>query len=346
MASAPQLPRARHPLAPLRVGSKLKGRPLHTNKFFSSLFLSDGSSPLYAHPYVLRVRKPESAAPYRLEVSYSAARRTVAEAGADGRAEFYHHAFEADVALGAAEAGSEWEVEDVDDAGLGVVIAFGRGQWRAPIVRGMPYVTGVFDAQTPLLSSTQTIVSIDGRPVQVGAEFVGARLRLQLGNGQCWRLYGLSQPAPAWTWDGQALRCKAPVRGAVRVALEPGGAAEAGEILDRHCRAWAEGADVRLSPPRGYSIAWRRAGDAGGPALLQCAELHHLDALVAEGGLPQGARTALRFESTTKGPLRAVAADIWALRVDPVEVGWLPESGPQTLRSWARSGGSCGRTSP
>lgn len=330
--AAPDLPRVRHPLEPRRVGPRLRGRALHTNKFFSTLFLEEGAQPLYVHPYVLRIGGQGSPdCPYCIEISYSAEHRVVAEL-CDGSAAFYLHNFVVDVSLSAADpdAGSAWRVEDTDEAGLGATVGFGATansdnapSWEAPVVRGMPFVTATFANQTPVVRTPGGLLRVNGETPLAGAQFPGPRLRLELASGRAWFLYTISVQASAWHWDGTILACTGPLDGTVRLALDLG--LQSGDVLDRHSQSWATGGDVHLQPA-GYVIAWRKAGDGSVP-VLQCAQPHHLAALELSGGT-SSQLTSLKFASTTKGSMVAVAADQWVLNAKMLDVAWLPPKSP------------------
>lgn len=320
----PDLPHVQHPSKPCRVGSNLSKRPLHTNKFYTTLFLpgSGSSQPLYVHPYVLKVtgKNADGSGSTEIQVSYSSSRRVVAPPKPDGRSEFYYHNFEVDLALSMFEdPSSTWFVKDADNVGLGVTLDC--GSWEVPIVRGMAYVTAIFRNEgvgSPYLRSSQKILRINGNAFS-SQEIRSNRLRLELSNGQRWLVFLLPENGRTanWIWKTDGLRCSEPFAGVVQLAFEP--TPEAASILESHSGIWCSGAELCLQE-NSYSLLWKKHGHSP-VKMLHCAQPHHLESIDLTSA---SVHRQVQFSSTTKGLMTAVAADEWILKVKPLDVGWLP----------------------
>ncbi|CAK0889304.1 unnamed protein product, partial [Prorocentrum cordatum] len=163
---------------------------------------------------------------------------------------------------------------------LGWSTPSGRGGMRAPLARGSPYVTAVYDGVTPLASSRQRLqthggryqITVDGAPAPCDgkAPLRGSVFEARLGqSGAAWLLF--SPAGAAWVCTPRPFRLAglAPLRGAVRIALASGcsgGSAppvlcSAGEaakhtwpgLLRQHAGTY----------PTGAAVSYTVEGDAG-----------------------------------------------------------------------------------
>ncbi|MBK7861462.1 MAG: hypothetical protein IPJ65_23175 [Archangiaceae bacterium] len=281
--SAPPFSSQPHALSP---GPRWAGRtgPLPTNVWWEDALLGTGELPLNVLPYLV---KPQAGGLQlsmpRLEVQP----RSVLSV------------FNADLSLETVEPLGPF-VRAADDLfSLTLSWATAGRALTTPLVRGMPYVTGVYRAATVKLRTVHALLKVNGAaPGTLTAD----RLLLELNSGQRWVVY--FSRALSLSCAGSSIEASAPFDGTVRVAFVPDDAALA--ALDAHRGAWPTGGEVQVTAEGDTATVrfeWSRSGE--GP-LLMAALPHHLPLL---GPV---ATTPLRF-TTVRGAMPTVEGDRWSL---------------------------------
>jgi endo-1,3(4)-beta-glucanase len=281
--AAPSFDHVSHPLAPTTLWGDLDG-PYPTNSFWSNLVLDDGSERINAMPYHLRASGDG--------VAIAMPALTVAEKSVTTSAA-------TSVVLGAEGGFSSRAVVDYDLFGVTLELRAGGGTMRAPIVYGMPYVTGIYDGLKPHVGTGgPAVLSVNGAGT---SPVTGTRFEVALNNGETWILYASAEITFAWTTSG--LTASAPFEGRLRAALRP---AEGVDVLDAHAGAVPVGAELEASvqgDEATIAFAYETVGD--GP-LLMAAMPHHLERL--SGATP----TALTYP-TLFGAMKGVSGARWEL---------------------------------
>jgi len=288
-------PSAAHSAPPSALWAE-SAAPLPTNAWWQNLVLGDGENVINSLPYTLRARKGG------LHLCHP--RKVI-------QPTFLFAATVDDLVLGAVEELGERRVIDHDE--LSVTLAWGDAEARltAPIVRGMAYVTGLYEGLRPKISTQHAVLKLNGKPLVVGESSVGSRFTLELNSGQTWVLYS-SSPITLTPLSGAELCASAPLEGSLRAALLVPGQEE---LLDAHASAVPTGGAVSAIA-RGdeatLSFAWESAGDG---ELLMMTLPHHRDTL-------EGARLLPLTMETTKGTMQAAAGSPWVLREDLTKIQW------------------------
>ena len=110
----------------------------------------------------------------------------------------------------------DWVIAAVEgSAGLRTVKDYGplhvTMQWpvgmEAPISRGMPYVTMYYTAATPLLTTTYTILDVNGNGAS--GDVTDNRFEVQLDSGDTWIIY--TQELVTFSYDATTLTASAPL---------------------------------------------------------------------------------------------------------------------------------------
>ena len=270
--------------------------PLPTNAWWQNLVLGDGENVINSLPYTLRARADG------LHLCHPAKFM---------QPTFIFAATLDNLILGAVETLGEKRVIDHDE--LSVTLAWGGADARltAPIVRGMPYVTGLYEGLRPKVSTQHAMLKLNGEPLTVGKGFAGTRFTLELNNGQTWVLYS-STPVTLTPLSGSELNASASFNGSLRAALSMPGQEE---LLDKHAGAIPTGGEVSAlsrGDEAALSFAWESAGDG---ELLMMTLPHHRDTL-------EGARLLPLTMDTTKGLMQAAVGARWVLREDLTTIQW------------------------
>ncbi len=282
--AAPSFGQANHPLAPTALWGDLDG-PYPTNAFWSNLVLGDGTERINAMPYHLRasddgigMAMPALAVDDK-SITTSAAISLVlgAEGGFTNRA-----------------------VVDYDLFGVTLEMRAGAGSMRAPIVYGMPYVTGIYDGLTPHVGTGgPAVVSVNGAAT---TPVTGTRFEVAMNNGETWILYASAEIT--FAWNGNGLTATGPFDGRLRAALRPSG--EGAAVLDAHAGAVPVGAELEASitgHEATIGFAYETVGDG---SLLMMAMPHHLERL-------SGATAEALEYPTLFGAMKGVTGTRWDL---------------------------------
>jgi endo-1,3(4)-beta-glucanase len=183
------------------------------------------------------------------------------------------------------------------------------GSMTAPVVRGMPYATMVYEGLTPRIESAHAITSVNkGAPSPVS----GDRFEISLNNGQTWILYASSSISLSWSASGMA--ASAPFTGVLRAAASVDGGATA--TLDAHRAAYPKGGDVGVSVQEDNAridFTWEKEGDG---ALLMMALPHHVDSLSS----PDIAAD-VKYP-TLRGEMVGVVGSTWTLSEPLPTIAW------------------------
>jgi len=298
-ASSPW-PSAEHSLAPSSTWADASA-PLPTNAWWQNLVLGTGENVINSLPYTLRARADGLHLCHPVKVPQPT---------------YVYVATLDNLIMGAVEDLGSRRVVDHDE--LSVTVGWGQEGARltAPIVRGMPYVTGIYEGLRPKLSTQHAVLKFNGMPLVVGKGSTASRFTLELNNGQTWVLYS-SSPLTLTPLNLSQLDASGPFDGSLRAALLVPGQ---GELLDKHAARIPTGGEVQASS-RGdeatLRFTWETAvtGD-----LLMMTLPHHRDIL-------EGARLLPHTMETIKGEMRAVVGERWVLREDLTTIAWSAPAG-------------------
>ncbi|NUQ76940.1 MAG: hypothetical protein HUU21_25685 [Polyangiaceae bacterium] len=255
--AAPVFASSPHPLAPTERWGDLSA-PYPTNAAWMDFVLGSGVNPVNVFPYEIK------ALANGLQVSLPSK---------DVKANFILSVFNHDISFETVEALKDRTAVDYDL--LSVTMRWqgvSAGSMTAPIVRGMPYATMVYDNLTPRIESAHAITSVNKG---AASPVMGDRFEIALNNGQTWLLYASSPLTLSWSPSGMA--ASAPFTGVLRTAAVSSATFTA--TLDAHRGAYPKGGDVLVSVQGDgarIDFSWEKEGDG---ALLMMALPHHLDVL-------------------------------------------------------------------
>jgi endo-1,3(4)-beta-glucanase len=282
--TAPSFTVADHPLTPTALWGDIEG-PYPTNAFWSNLVLKDGTDRFNALPYHLRATDDG--------ITMAVPALTVAEKSiVTGAA--------TSLLLGADGGFTGRAVIDYDLFSVTLEMRAGGGTMRAPIVYGMPYVTGIYDGLAPHVGTGgPAVLSVNGAAT---SPVTGQRFEVAMNNGETWILYASADIT--FAWDGSGLTATAPFDGRLRAALRssPEGAA----ALDAHAGAVPTGAELAASIEGNDATVRFVFETVGDGPLLMMALPHHLERL-------SGTTPAAREYSTMSGTIEGVTGTTWNL---------------------------------
>lgn len=285
-----------HPAAPSALWAD-PAAPLPTNRWWQNAVLGSGDWPLFTMPYSVKVQ---------------AEGLSICRPGLNVQEAFVMQTHLDNLRLRTAEELAERQVVEHDP--LSVTIEWrgaGGVGLRTPLVRGMPFVTGLYEQATPLLSTMHAILSLSGQGGSPGTTASGTQHTVELNNGQTWAIYS-SASLELTVEAGGVLRASEPLTGWVRVALLPPAGAE---VLDASAGRIPLGGRVRgaVAGDTGtLRFEWRTLGD--GPLLMMTLP-HHRDILSEV--------TPVDLTWTTlKGPAVGVLGDTWVLTQPMTPIAW------------------------
>jgi endo-1,3(4)-beta-glucanase len=90
--------------------------------------------------------------------------------------------------FGATEGIASRKITSFDLFSVNIQMTSGQGSIDFPMVRGMAYVTAIYNRLTPVVFTQHAILSVNGAPVG-SAPFYGNKFKLVLNNGQTWLVY-------------------------------------------------------------------------------------------------------------------------------------------------------------
>lgn len=283
-----------HPLAPTALWGAVSS-PRPTNAFFENMALGDGTARVGLYPYHVRalatglaVALPDS----------TVTERSVTTADAP------------EVVLRAVEPFTGHVIESHDLFSVTLRYRTAGGSMVTPLVRGMPYATGIYTAATPFVAAAPgvALTSVNGAattPVR------GRRFELRFNNGRAWVVYASEDLD--FTWNAMGLTASRSFNGFVRVARAPGGGATT--ALDDHAGVVATGADLGLSVTAGVATVTFTFRTTGAGELLMMALPHHLPRL-------RGRRETALTHRTLRGEMRGVVGARWVQQYPLSAIRW------------------------
>jgi endo-1,3(4)-beta-glucanase len=277
---------------PLQPGARLSG-PLPTNAWWLNAALGNGDGVINVLPYLVSVRDDQLAASlaYRVEAP-----------------NLVYTFRQDDLRLGAVETLQPPTVTAHDAASVTMTWTAPTGAMTTPLVRGMPYVTAIYDGLRPVVSTEHTIVAVNGQPPGVARS--SDTFVVDLSSGQTLTVYASRfvtlDTSPA------ALTGLAPFDGWLRVAETTPATAAA---LAAHGDRVPTGAEVRATSQGDVgtlTFDWQTTGS--GPLLMMTLP-HHRDVLTGPTPVAVSA-------DTIKGEMTGVAGTRWELVEPLTDITW------------------------
>lgn len=298
-AAQPAFAETMHPLAPTPLWGGLM-KPYPTNAAWMDLVLGSGVNPVNVLPYVVKTLDNGLLVSMPKKVVQPKSILSV---------------FNHDISFETIEQLSSHEVTGYD--ALSVTMRWSGaagGSMTAPLVRGMPYATVVYDALAPRIESAHAITSVnDGAPSPVTAD----RFTVALNNGQTWVVYASEEIT--FNWSASGMSTSAPFTGYLRAAVLDG-APGTSDALDAHRAAYPTGGDVAASvagDEATVEFKWKKEGT--GP-LMMAALPHHNDVLVAPS------KVDVSFP-TLRGAMTGIAGDSWTMAEPLSPIAWSAPAG-------------------
>ena len=277
--------------------------PLPTNAWWQNFVLNAGTGVANALPYIVKCSSDG--------LSGCMPGKTTGET-------FVISSFVNNWTLGADEVLNAHKIVDYDPLSVTVEWTSGTGTLQAPVVRGMPYLTAVYNGLTPEVTTIHAILSING--TSPNATITDDRFELVLNNGQTWVLYA-SETITLVFAGNNTLIGPGDWDGVLRMAiLEGNNVATSSALLDAHADAYPTGGMVTataMGDEAELVFDWELASMSGGAATtaLQAALPHHepvlLESLEAATAYP-----------TIKGDMRLVAAASWHMTEALTTIGF------------------------
>ncbi|KAI1316605.1 hypothetical protein EDD11_009730 [Mortierella claussenii] len=347
-----------HVVEPRRIQAKDRTNPLPTNKFYGNLMLGDSHAPLWTHPYGLRW---DSSGPAQQGLSISHIDDNMKAFGpvqnlgnnaSPGSSKYYINPFLVSMGLSAVELDAQHEmtVGDFGEFECTMVLfpgsekAQGRGDnpkafIRIPIVRGMAFITAVYQDLTPQIFSKILVRTLEQAPRPEGLVDGWVKYRFLIENGITWLLYAKpdKQKDTSLTLvkrdQDRIVATSGKFSGLVQIAKLPvGNEVEAEKIYDQSVGVYATRGDLSVRQKYvshdagGYRIDWRLAGDIS-RNFIHFTLPHHRE-ILTDVTKP----TTLVFASTTKGKMVAYQGSSWHLyEPERLSVGFLPEDWAKTV---------------
>jgi len=320
-----------HPVP--RLGVTGKG-PFQTNKFYSSFYLGNQSSPVYLFPYTVQWAQGRGGSgSWGMAVSRPKAEDRVygQTDAATGAAKYYINPVGIhSLVLSAEELGASTALtmDNLTDSSVRVSLhATPQSQpvIQFPLVQGAGFVTALYDGSVPQIQTGvfYKTVTRSTQEAKVGT----TKYKLHLEDGTKWLLYAYHTKGGALDLqvvnNGLAIS-KKPFYGVIQVAEDPGNAES---MYDKACGAYCTG--VELSGSVGdtsgsYTFNFQKAGMPNA-TLVMYALPHHQSSF--DGATKGKMSNNVTLQTTTKGLAAAVLADSWTMTEQlPNNLGFVPWS--------------------
>lgn len=202
------------------------------------------------------------------------------------------------------------------------------GSYSVPLVKGSPFVTVIYSASTPVISSDLMVIK-DVSDLNLPDGVRGSLRLVTLGNYLKWLVY-CSDAAPlkvSGEYPALFLTTESPVSGIVRVALVPlGNENESTATLINHLRTYPIGGEVQLEQQGSNALVEYKFQTTSIPVgstdpLLMLALPHHVSLLQNRSPHLLGV-SSYGPCLCMKGAMRAVSGRLWLLKYDLLDVGW------------------------
>ncbi|KAK3828857.1 MAG: endo-1,3-beta-glucanase Engl1 [Benniella sp.] len=342
-----------HVVKPMRIRARDRAGPLPTNKFYGNLMLGDSHAPIWTHPYGLRW---DSNGPAQNGLSISHIDDNMKVFGPEqmisqeprggrgdarpGTSKYYINPFLVSMGFSATEFDDQHDltVGDFGEFGCTMVLSPASERWRGalenpkafirvPIVRGMAFITGVYQDLTPRIFSSILVRTLTRDPNPRTDGWV--KYKFLIENGITWLLYAKPDRPHDPALDlkmfnqGQIVSTSGKFTGLIQIAKLPvGRETEAESIYDSSVGVYATGGElaVRQKEAGGYRIDWRLAGDLNKQFIHFTLPHHRM--VLTDVSKP----TSLVLPSTTKGKMIAYVGPSWNLyEPERLSIDFLPK---------------------
>lgn len=262
--------------------------PLPTNTAWLNFVLNEGSVPEYLHPYLIQVKDGTLTVCFPFRIVHPS---------------FIIQAFVPNLTIGTPDAGSTSKhvVTFFDDLSVTLELP---NHVTAPLVRGCPYITCIFNEFTiPTFSTIHAVL-------KVTPDKSRTKHKVSMNNGQTWLIYS-SDPLHLTS----NLVVNEVFKGVIRVALLSGNN-EAEAILDRFSSTYPLGGRADISVPFQVMYEWRKS-DSGNLLMLSL-PMHReiMSSPSVECLCPSVSYNSI------DGEMQAVVSDCWVLNESSIPAGW------------------------
>ncbi|KAG0304206.1 hypothetical protein BGZ98_005795 [Dissophora globulifera] len=333
--------RRAHVAKPANIRAQDQTKPLPTNKFYGNLMLGDSHAPIWTHPYGLRWDSDDDA---QQGLGISHIDDDLKTFGPDrkgsGSPEYYLNPFLVSMGLSATEFDAQHRMTVGDFGEFGCTMELSpaseqgadvkRSFLRVPIIRGMAFITGIYQNLTPQIFSNILVRTLtrDSTPLVGG----WLKYRFLIEDGVTWLLYAKPDRAQDSPLElkikdqGRVVATSGKFTGLIQIAKLPvGDEVEAEVVYDHSMGVYPiEGELVVLqryinSDAGGYKINWKLEGNTQ-QQFIHFTLPHHRT-ILTDLTKP----TSLVFPSTTKGKMVAYTGATWHLfEPERLTIGFLP----------------------
>jgi endo-1,3(4)-beta-glucanase len=298
-----------HPVTPSSYWGSVS-LPYPTGAFWTNFVVDDGDGAVGVAPYGIRCLAAG------IQVSYGAARRSVSKAAITDT-------FATDLQISAVEAYASHAVQSYDNISVTMGYQVAGGSYTAPLVKGSPFVTVLFDGATPVVSSADMVItSVEVLPLNNSP---GSLRLVTLGNYLKWLVF-CSSTEPL-VWQNSELTTNAPVEAYLRVAIVPLGPNETESlyVLQQYMFSYPVGGKVTFSYPSPSSMILTytfTAVSQNNCSLLMLALPHHQALFLPQTLLATGNVSSYSPVYSIKGKMTPVVGCTWSLSYRLATSGW------------------------
>jgi len=260
-----------HVVKPMRIRPRDRARPLPTNKFYGNLMLGDSHAPIWTHPYGLRWdNNGLSISHIDDNMKVLGPEQMISQESRGGgytrpgTSKYYINPFLISMGLSATEFDDQHDmtVGDFGEFGCMMVLSPASERWkgalenpkaciRVPIVRGMAFITGVYQDLTPRIFSSILVRTLTRDPNPRTDGWV--KYKFLIENGITWLLYAKPDRPHVPALDlkmvnqGQIVSTSGKFTGLIQIAKLPvGREAEAESIYDSSVGVYATGGELAV----------------------------------------------------------------------------------------------------
>lgn len=254
--------------------------------------------PVWSNPYMIKIQKHKNKIEAGIHASYSFDHRIFGPASGNGvnGIKHYRHDHSSDIVFSAKDVTEfKLKVDNWDVLGVDIELSANGGSLKSSLVKGMPFVTGVYENLIPKLASRRRILKVNHEMVHSEMSIEENKLVLEFERGKKWVVY-LGKAIRFQIEDG-ALVANEPYFGTVRVAkLDPG---MDENVLDDYSSCIVNGGQLIIQDEYTYGWTFSTSGNCKN-GLMHLGLYHHTKTILPEFGTPLN---AIQYESATRGKM-------------------------------------------
>ena len=319
-----QFPIRQHSVQPVGFSSADLEKPIETNKWWGSIAIPGGEQGnLFAFPYTVWWTNSTL---YGMNVMHTDASQRVFDTSNSPPQYYYNPVGIVSWNMGATEFDNTLKLSLDAPTQFTINVSMkpssGNGYIKMPLVNGMAFVTGIYSALTPFLSTPgRAIISYQKYTAPSSTKY-----KVGVNDGTIWLIYAFPSSGNTFSLsqNGNSLVGNGQLSGYIQIAKIPIGDTTSEATYDSYSGIYVLGMSL-FGSTSGWTGTYGFKFTTAGPSsnsVLHFALPHHMAAF---DSATRSTATGLYLQSTTMGQMRAYTATTWTITEKlPNDVQFLP----------------------